>query len=264
MGITRRRLLSGSITSFIGAGVVSEFLTPTLADNTSTNPEDIPQVIGHRGFSDNYPDNSLVGFKAAHEAGADGVEVDVRETKDGKLVASHDWFAMDSPEGANLIEAVTWTKLQTLNPNIPLFRDVLEFVERTDLDLYIELKVNRPVKVRSMLEEYDISGDVVFIAFENEWLEPIKDDYVTALIGTVPSEWLLYRAEKYDHNYALPHFTSASSMKTFFRQAEQRDVKTGYWAISSDESDIMLGLESSPDIVITNNPKEATSLLKST
>jgi glycerophosphoryl diester phosphodiesterase len=50
------------------------------------------RVIGHRGTptSPFHPENTLTAVRAALEAGADGVEVDVRSTSDGVLVLSHD------------------------------------------------------------------------------------------------------------------------------------------------------------------------------
>jgi glycerophosphoryl diester phosphodiesterase len=46
-------------------------------------------TIGHRGWPTRYPDNTLRGFIAAAEV-ADGVELDIRRSGDGKLVLSHD------------------------------------------------------------------------------------------------------------------------------------------------------------------------------
>ncbi len=48
-----------------------------------------PLIIGHRGFAAKHPDNSLAGVRAALEAGADGVEVDVRPCADGVWVCHH-------------------------------------------------------------------------------------------------------------------------------------------------------------------------------
>lgn len=48
-----------------------------------------PLVIAHRGASADAPDNSLRAFEVAIEAGADLVELDVRRTADGLLVAHH-------------------------------------------------------------------------------------------------------------------------------------------------------------------------------
>ncbi len=50
----------------------------------------IPRVIAHRGASGEYPENTLVAFRAAAEAGAPYFELDVHMTRDGVVVVSHD------------------------------------------------------------------------------------------------------------------------------------------------------------------------------
>jgi glycerophosphoryl diester phosphodiesterase len=47
-------------------------------------------IIGHRGASTTMPENSLGAFNLAIEQGADGVETDVRLSKDGRPVLFHD------------------------------------------------------------------------------------------------------------------------------------------------------------------------------
>ena len=49
----------------------------------------MPQIIGHRGFKARYPENTLLAFKAAIDAGAQALETDVHITKDGQVVLSH-------------------------------------------------------------------------------------------------------------------------------------------------------------------------------
>lgn len=46
-------------------------------------------IIGHRGWPVRFPDNTLGGLIAAAEV-ADRVEMDIRRSRDGKLVLSHD------------------------------------------------------------------------------------------------------------------------------------------------------------------------------
>ena len=48
------------------------------------------RIIGHRGASDDAPENTISSIKEAFKQGADGVEVDVRITKDGKVICMHD------------------------------------------------------------------------------------------------------------------------------------------------------------------------------
>ena len=46
--------------------------------------------IAHRGFTRDYPDNTLEAFEAAMQLPVDGIECDVRETVDGRFVMFHD------------------------------------------------------------------------------------------------------------------------------------------------------------------------------
>ena len=47
-------------------------------------------IIGHRGASEDAPENTLAAIEEAWKQQADGVEVDVRITSDGNLVCIHD------------------------------------------------------------------------------------------------------------------------------------------------------------------------------
>ena len=42
--------------------------------------------FAHRGFSGKYPENTMLAFEKAVEAGAEGIELDVQLTKDGEIV----------------------------------------------------------------------------------------------------------------------------------------------------------------------------------
>ncbi|MGK2950228.1 MAG: glycerophosphodiester phosphodiesterase [Acidimicrobiales bacterium] len=58
-------------------------------------------VIGHRGASAAFPPNTLAAFGGAVAQGADGVELDVRRTRDGRMAISHDEAL---PDGTLLLE----------------------------------------------------------------------------------------------------------------------------------------------------------------
>lgn len=46
--------------------------------------------IAHRGFRSRYPENTMLAFRKAIEAGCDGIEFDVHLSKDGEAVIIHD------------------------------------------------------------------------------------------------------------------------------------------------------------------------------
>jgi glycerophosphoryl diester phosphodiesterase len=60
------------------------------------------------------PENSLAGIAAAIEAGADGVEIDVRATRDGVPVLMHDASLARTTGDARAVAEVTREQLRTL------------------------------------------------------------------------------------------------------------------------------------------------------
>lgn len=47
-------------------------------------------IFAHRGAAGTYPENTMLSFEAAESFRADGIELDVQLTKDGKVVVIHD------------------------------------------------------------------------------------------------------------------------------------------------------------------------------
>lgn len=48
------------------------------------------EIIGHRGASYDAPENTLSSIKLAYQQGADGAELDIHLSKDGRIVVLHD------------------------------------------------------------------------------------------------------------------------------------------------------------------------------
>ncbi|MDE7158502.1 MAG: glycerophosphodiester phosphodiesterase, partial [Clostridiales bacterium] len=100
--------------------------------------------VAHRGLHDNiYPENSMGAFRAAMREGY-SIEMDVRLSKDGKLVVFHD-DNLERMTGANLaVVDYTWEELSRLklagtNERIPLFSEFLKTVNG-QVPLLIEIK----------------------------------------------------------------------------------------------------------------------------
>ena len=107
-------------------------------------------LIAHRGFSSKAPENTFAAFDLAIEQGFTNIELDVQQTKDGKLVVIHDGLVnrTTSEKGSvnsfNLYELQTfdagsWFDSQFSNERIPTLRAVLERY-RGKIHLHLELK----------------------------------------------------------------------------------------------------------------------------
>ena len=111
-------------------------------------------IFAHRGYRAKYPENTMLAFKEAAEAGADGIELDVHMTKDNEIVVIHDETVDRTTNGKGFVKDYTLKELKELDASIPkkrLFRseeiptliEVLEWMKTNDLLLNIELKNDR-------------------------------------------------------------------------------------------------------------------------
>ena len=74
-----------------------------------------PLIVAHRGYRAKYPENTLVAFEAAIEAGADMIELDVLLTKDRKAVVIHDESLDRTTSGQGPVSDYTLSELKALD-----------------------------------------------------------------------------------------------------------------------------------------------------
>jgi glycerophosphoryl diester phosphodiesterase len=93
------------------------------------------RILGHRGASHDFPENTLEAFTGAMSQGADGVELDVMRCASGELVVCHDEW-LDRLAGCHVEVASTpYSELKTLDigsalgfgpARLPLLADVFD------------------------------------------------------------------------------------------------------------------------------------------
>jgi glycerophosphoryl diester phosphodiesterase len=77
--------------------------------------EDAPKVIAHRGASFLAPENTMTAFGLARELGADGIELDVKLSKDRIPVVLHDMTLERTTDGAGRVKDWTYNDLKELD-----------------------------------------------------------------------------------------------------------------------------------------------------
>jgi glycerophosphoryl diester phosphodiesterase len=99
--------------------------------------------IGHRGAAGYEPENTLRSFRKALELGVDMVELDVRRTKDGKLVVIHDDTVDRTTPGSGAVAEMTLAEIMELDAGrgekVPILDEVLDLV-RGKVGMDIEVK----------------------------------------------------------------------------------------------------------------------------
>lgn len=78
-------------------------------------PNGDPWVIAHRGASSDVAEHTLEAYSEAIRLGADGVECDVRLTRDGHLVCVHDRTVNRTSNGRGIVSELDLSRLQELD-----------------------------------------------------------------------------------------------------------------------------------------------------
>lgn len=128
-------------------------------------------MIAHRGYSGKYKMNTELAFTKAAEHGSQGAETDIRMTKDGVLVCSHDKEAVFFDGTELIVSESTFDELtaKPLRNNLTddevylcTFRRYLEIMKENDMICFVELKgsfTDEQIKevFDMVIEVYDLS-----------------------------------------------------------------------------------------------------------
>ena len=106
-----------------------------------------PLVVAHRGASAHLPEHTIAAYELAIEQGADGLECDVRLSRDGHLVCVHDRTVNRTSSGQGVVSVLDLAQLHDLSFGTePAERGVLTF------DTLLDLVVSAPREIRLFVE----------------------------------------------------------------------------------------------------------------
>jgi glycerophosphoryl diester phosphodiesterase len=160
-----------------------------------------PLIIGHRGASAVAPENTLAAFHRALDSGADGIELDVRLTRDEVPVVIHDDNLKRTGSRPDKVADLSYAEILEVDfgswfnrthpsnnsdfsgERIPSLEEVLELFESNHAILYLEMKSDplqreklaqtccdhlkrSPVKNRVVVESFDLLGIAVVKAID--------------------------------------------------------------------------------------------------
>jgi len=133
-----------------------------------------PYIIGHRGASAYLPENTLAACALAVEQGADGVEVDVQLTADGRLVLIHDFNAKRTANGSGRVSQMSLADLKALDTGegqtIPTLDELFEAFGPSML-YYLDIKDfhlrdrGMETAVADRVESHNLQDHVLIVSF---------------------------------------------------------------------------------------------------
>lgn len=239
-------------------------------------------VQAHRGASACAPENTLPAFRLAVEMQADGVENDIRMTKDGVYVVSHNSTIQECSTGVGQVEYMTLEELkqhdfgvkrgeQFKGTTIPTLHEFLEVVKDMKV-INIEMKplepcVDRPYAYKYIYDsavEFGCLDRVLISSFDHVALRELKEAYpeiTTALLYSnvmTPEETIDFVA-KYKADAIHPMHTSING--EIVAACKEKGIMVNPWTVDS-EPDILRCIEMGVTGIITNVPDVVLRILK--
>jgi glycerophosphoryl diester phosphodiesterase len=224
------------------------------------------EVTAHRGASKQYPENTMAAFEGAVELGADWIELDIQQSKDGELFVMHDRNFRRTTGVNKYSWELTWDEISELDAgsffdesfageHIPLLSEVIEFAKEKDIRLNIELKpssydVDLEAHLVELIHEMDFTDRCVVTSQKYDVLEQIKE--LDPEIKTVYVMSIAYGN--------LNRLTAADSFSVEFSNVSKRMVSRVHnagkelfvWTVNS-RSKIRRLMELNVDNVITDD-----------
>lgn len=150
-------------------------------------PEDWPvEIVCHRGAEAYAPENTVEAAVCAFGAGFSHVELDVRTSKDGELVAFHDTTLDRTSTGEGPVSEQTFAVLRSLDAGtwfspkfagekIATFQEILQTANLYDAHLYVELKQADPKKVLAEVKAHNMLEKCFFWSFDKSAMEQLRE-----------------------------------------------------------------------------------------
>ncbi|WP_177244101.1 glycerophosphodiester phosphodiesterase family protein [Alkalibacterium sp. 20] len=209
--------------------------------------------IAHRGFSGQYPENTLLAFERAYEAGADGVELDVQLTKDKEVVIFHD-DTIDRMTGGTgklndytLIDLESYPITHPLQENlkqqfIPTLSDYLIWAADKPIITNIELKSEGEEdnelerKVAEVLRRFNTERTIIISSFHKKSIARIKQLMPKVKIGLILSECdepTIQMAKDLDAEFI--HLKASSLNAQIIQLANEYGMGINVWTVNESE-----------------------------
>jgi len=231
-------------------------------------------IIGHRGASAVAPENTMAAFREAITVGADGIEFDVRLTRDGVPVVIHDStlrrtgglnkrVAELSSEEITKIDVGSWFAPHFANETVPSLRELFTLFQSNNATLYLEMKCDSPAEYKPlaeaccrMIEEYCFKERVVVECFQLAALEILKEIdsgiKTAALFDRVFTDRsVITRATEIGAMAVALHHRLAR--KELVEKSKQAGLHVAVWTVD-DPAWVQIARDIGIDGLITNNP----------
>jgi glycerophosphoryl diester phosphodiesterase len=190
--------------------------------------------IGHRGAKAFEIENTLESFEKAIHLGANAIELDVRKSKDGKLVISHDDNLKKVYGKDVLINEASLRQLKQLTDNnIVTLQQALDSIDNKVEKILVELKAaGYEKKVLDVISKAKLRDRVIIGSFHEDALANVREldkKIETGLIYATHKNPIRAALElKAQYLVSLYRFTHSKNIE----DAHKKNLKVIVWTIN--------------------------------
>ncbi|MFU0800278.1 MAG: glycerophosphodiester phosphodiesterase [Xylanivirga thermophila] len=261
-------VISIIILAVIGFGMVNNFIT----DEVMYLGRDI-NIAGHRGSITDAPENSLPAIMNALEKGANFVEIDVQQTKDGVVVLHHDKTLKKIAGISDNITDLTYKDLASIDigcrfsnryagEKIPTLEEIL-VATKDKINLIIELKSYNNTgnelakKVVDLVEKHDMIKNCYIQSLDYKALQTVRKLNKDIKIGQI----IILSAGDLS-TLDLDFYTIEQTMLSdaFVKKANRLNREVWVWTVNEEE-DIRNVLLYNIDGIITDYPERIKDIV---
>ena len=156
-------------------------------------------IIAHRGASGHAPENTLAAFDLAWRSGADGIELDVHLSRDGRIMVHHDpgtvrtsgvdrQIADSDCAELQMLDVGSWRGSEYQGQTLPTLEQVLTGVPR-GRQVLIEIKSGPAIApvLQQVLSSADTAGiNIGLISFDADTLLACQQ-----VLPEIPCYWII-------------------------------------------------------------------------
>jgi len=157
-----------------------------------------PWFFAHRGASEEFPQNTMLAFDMAVKQGADGIETDLRYTKDREIICFHDLYlgrlsTITGKISDTSIKEISRAKVKhktNSSQAIPTLNEFLTWLPK-ETSIILELKDNRfgnlehADSLLNVLEKFGVIEKTILASFSMthlKWVKKILPTIVTCFV----------------------------------------------------------------------------------
>ena len=236
------------------------------------------QIWAHRGASFYAPENTLEAFDIAVKQKADGIELDVQLSKDGKLVVIHDEIIDRVSNGTGYVKDYNLSELKQFNvaklfplygfSEIPTLEEVYSLLKGTNLIINVELKTGIifyegiEQKVLDMAKKMNMEDNIIYSSFNHYSLLNLRELNKDVKIGVLVSDiyvdiWDYAIKLGADALHPIGHMLK---LPGFIEKCKEKNMKLHVWTVDNEE-EISLLNNYGIDAIITNKPVIARKVI---